>query len=114
MIVVCAAVLALVAAGHAAAETEARAPDVRRPDEQLSIELFGRRLTIGGELATDVAYEGGFSLRADDHAGVVGGLRRRGRRTGSPLGCHQRCGLTLPRESGDARRASSRATAVGP
>ena len=43
-----------------------RRPDERRPEEQLTLTLFDRPLTIGGELKATSKYEGNFSLK--DHA----------------------------------------------
>lgn len=40
-----------------------RRPDDRRPDDQLTTLLWGRPLTIGGELETEVRYQGNFTLR---------------------------------------------------
>lgn len=53
------------------AENVVRPPDERRPEEPLSVPLFGRPLTFGGELTTQTGYEGNFALRsgaADDLA----------------------------------------------
>ena len=43
-----------------------RRPDERRPEEQLTLTLFDRPLTIGGELRAETKYESNFALK--DHA----------------------------------------------
>jgi hypothetical protein len=40
-----------------------RHPDDRRPQEQFTVRLWGRPLTIGGELETETLYRGNFKLR---------------------------------------------------
>jgi hypothetical protein len=47
------------------AESVVRPPDERRPEEPLAVRLFGRPLTVGGELTTETGYEGNFALRRD-------------------------------------------------
>ena len=42
-----------------------RRPDERRPAEQLTLTLFDRPLTIGGQLEADSQYRGNFSLTKD-------------------------------------------------
>lgn len=49
----------------APADPLARAPDIRRPDEPFRVQLFGRPLSLGGEVATEAGYEGNFSLGRD-------------------------------------------------
>jgi alginate production protein len=42
-----------------------RRPDDRRPADQLTLRLFNRPLTVGGELEIESRYEGNFTLRDD-------------------------------------------------
>ena len=48
---------------YARASELTRRPDERRPEEQLTLMLFKKPLTIGGELKTEARYRGDFKLR---------------------------------------------------